>query len=30
MDQENYYKAVDNYDQFVGAGLCIPNEHKKQ
>ena len=26
MDQENYEKAVDTYDQFVSAELCLPDE----
>ena len=25
-DQENAEKTVDNYDQFVGANLCLPGE----
>ena len=26
VDQENSEKAVDTYDQFLGADVCIPNE----
>ena len=26
VDQENSEKAVDTYDQFVGAEACLPDE----
>ena len=26
VDQENYEKAVDTYDWFLGADVCLPNE----
>ena len=26
VDQENYEKTVDTYDQFIGAEVCLPDE----
>ena len=30
VDQENYEKSVNTYDQFVGAELCIPDEIRRK
>ena len=30
MDQENAEKAVDTYDKFVGAEVCIPDERGRK
>ena len=29
-DQENAEKAVDKYDQFVGAEVCLPDERGRK
>ena len=28
--QENYERSVENYDQFVGAEVCLPDERGRQ
>ena len=30
VDQENYEKSVDTYDQFVGAEVCLPDEQGRK
>ena len=30
MDQENSKKAVDTYDQFVDAEVCLPDERGRK
>ena len=30
MDQEYYEKAVDTYEQFIGAEVCLPDERGRK